>query len=89
MLVNNGYQNNETTNAARTVIDEWYAPPNTNSKNAEHTKLFYKNHMSSQCEADERAVKDLIKKNVKPANPSSTIQLTIYDQSRKTPQPPT
>ena len=86
VLVNNGYRNTDITNAIKTAMDKYHSP--TSSPNDENNiiKLYYKNHMSTQYREEEQAIKDIVKKNVTPTDPDTTIKLTIYYQSRKTSQ---
>nr|XP_045592898.1 uncharacterized protein LOC123754492 [Procambarus clarkii] len=86
ILVNNGFSNgyvediikrkvarcatgNGTTNTAIPVLP---------------IKLFYRNFFSTAYKAEERALKEIIERNVTPTDVNQKIKLTIYYKSRKT-----
>ena len=85
VLVNNGYKNSDVSEAIKNNINKLYStdqrPPQQ-----ERIKLFYKNHMSSEYRTEERIIKNIIERNVKPTNPEHIIELIIYYKTRKTSQ---
>ncbi|XP_050691560.1 uncharacterized protein LOC126983104 [Eriocheir sinensis] len=80
VLVNNGYPNSEVTQAINCALEKWYNPATT-STNQNNINLYYRNYMSI---TDERVIKDIIHKNVKPTNAEQTISLIIYYKTSKT-----
>ena len=50
------------------------APQTTGDK----IKLYYENQMNNQYKKDEKIMKDIIRKNVKPANENDKMELIIY-----------
>ena len=47
-------------------------------------KLYYENQMNNQYKKDEKIMKDIIRKNVKPANENDKMELIIYYRNIKT-----
>ena len=86
ILVNNGYRNSDINTAINRAVDRWYRQPasNTTEKEKENIKIYYRNFMSQDYKTEERIIKDIIYKNVKPTDPGKTLQLTIYYKSMKT-----
>lgn len=90
MLVNNGYSCTEIDNEIKAALDIYHAGKTSNtqtcSENGEQThKLYYKNQMNSGYKEDEKALKDIIHKNVHP-KPGHKIKTIIYYKSVKTSQ---
>ena len=56
------------------------APQTTGDK----IKLYYENQMNNQYKKDEKIMKDIIRKNVKPANENDKMELIIYYRNIKT-----
>ena len=50
----------------------------------EQIKLYYENQMNNQYKKDEKIMKDIIRKNVKPANESDKMELIIHYRNIKT-----
>ena len=86
VLVNNGYSNNEVNAAVNRAVDKWYQQTPKTFPNEKEIKLFIKNHMSSDYKIEERIIKDIIYKNVKPTDPEQKLRLVIYYKSKKTSQ---
>ena len=90
MLVNNSYSCTEIDKEIRAALDKYHTekktPTQTNREDKEKThKLYYKNQMNSGFKEDEKALKDIIHKNVKP-KPGHKIVTIIYYKSKKTSQ---
>ena len=84
MLANNGFSNRDIERITKNIIDKWYNQPNNNTPAQEEIKLFYKGLFSNMHQEDERAIKQIVKRNVKPVNPEARIKFTIYYKSKKT-----
>ncbi|XP_050714204.1 uncharacterized protein LOC126997250 [Eriocheir sinensis] len=73
----------EVTQAINCALEKWYNPATT-STNQNNINLYYRNYMSTEYKTDERVIKDIIHKNVKPTNAEQTISLIIYYKTSKT-----
>ena len=62
------------TNFTREKQSSQEAPQTTGDK----IKLYYENQMNNQYKKDEKIMKDIIRKNVKPANENDKMELIIY-----------
>ena len=47
-------------------------------------KLYYKNQMTSQYKIDERVIKEIISRGIKPTSNNERIDFNIYYKNRKT-----
>ena len=54
-----------------------------NQDKANFIELYYLNQMSANYKQDEKQLKEILNKNVSPANTDSKIKLTIYYKNRK------
>ena len=59
-------------------------PSNVNISRHDEIKIFYKAYMNTAYKAEEKALKDIINRNVKPANESVKLKLIIYYSNAKT-----
>ena len=86
VLVDNGYPNHLVSRISKQIIDKWYEGrlSTTTEEGPVTLKLYYKSHMSSAYKTDERILKDIIKRNVKPTDPTNKIKLVIYYKSKRT-----
>ena len=86
LLVNNGYSNREVQTKLRRIIDAWYQglPPTTPANDGTTHKIFFKSHMSSKYKEDERAIKNIIRRNVTPIESNDKLSIIIYYRSKKT-----
>ena len=58
-------------------------PPDTTAVPKEKINMFYENQMNPQYMKDEKILKDIINKNVKPANNTHEINTIIYYKNPK------
>ena len=86
VLVNNGYNNSVINNVVERALDRWYSNDALPSPPQQEIKLFYRSYMSSAHKTDEKTIKDIIHKNVKPTHTDTHINFTIYYKSAKTSQ---
>ena len=86
VLINNGYKNSDVQEAIKTAIDKRLTNYQQPHEEKEKIKIFYKSHMSTQYRMEEKAIRDIIRKNVKPTSPNQTIDLIIYYKTKKTSQ---
>ena len=68
------------------IIDKWYKDNDENQQEQENIKIYYRSLFSSAHEEDERIMKKIFRKNIKPVNPSTRVQLVIYYKTKKTSQ---
>ena len=82
ILVNNGYTNklidDEIRKFLRRDASQQPPPPTTTHK------IYYKNFMNPNYKRNEKAIKDIIKNNVKMINAGEHLQVVIYYKSMKT-----
>ena len=88
VLINNGYSNNDVHKTIEQQMDKWYTETTTTTTTnaSNHIKLYYQNQMSTEYKMDEKILRDIIHKNVKPSNKDTDIKLIIYYRTRKTAQ---
>ena len=82
--MNNGYGNTEVNSAIKKAINKWYKEEKPDKKNK--ILLYYKNIMSTEYKTDERIIKEIIQRHVKPTNEEHTIDVIIYYNTKKTSQ---
>ena len=83
MLINNGYKQTDIEKQIKSTLDEWYKQTPQKERNNNEIKLFYQGIMHSQYKNEEKAMKSIIYRNVKPTNQEKEIKLTIYYKSKK------
>ena len=84
ILINNGYSNNFVDNNIKHFLDRIEQPGPTVNPVGQTKKLFYCNQFHAQYQDDERAIKQIIRDNVKTSNINDRISLVVYYQNRKT-----
>ena len=84
LLSNNGYPRNEIDEIIKKHLDKFVAQPPPQQETHNVIKLYYKNHMSSSYKEEEKCLKKIISNNVKPTDPETTINLTIYYKTKRT-----
>jgi len=85
VLVNNGYTNTDISDVIKRHMDKWYTHQDTTTPaNDKHIKIYYRSHMSTDYKTDEKIIKDIVHRNVRPTDPEQHIALIIYYKSRKT-----
>ena len=85
MLVDNGYPDYLVSRVAKRVIDRWYSKAaSTPAEGPPPIKIYYKSHMSSSYKTDERILKNIITRNVKPTDNTQRLDLIIYYRSKRT-----
>ena len=87
MLVNNGYSNSDFDDISRDMTDK-YVTSNTTSDTSHRTlnniDLYYRNTLTPAWKKDEKAIRDIIKKNVTPAQTDHHTRLKIYYKTPRT-----
>ena len=78
VLANNGFSNRDIERVTKNIIDKWYNQKNNNTPVQEEMKLFYKALFSNMHQEDERVIKQIVKRNVKPVNPEAKIKLSSH-----------
>ncbi|KAG0711888.1 hypothetical protein GWK47_019634 [Chionoecetes opilio] len=87
VLINNGYAYSDVALVTKRIVDKRYTnQENTTPTTSDPIKLFYKNHMSSDYKTDEKIIKDIIHRNVRPIDQERPLALIIYYKTRKTSQ---
>lgn len=87
VLANNGFKDCDVNQRFKRAIDRWYNDqdnpiPNENPKG--QIKIFYGAIMHSNYREEEKAMKNIIKRNVKPVEDNTEIDLVIYYKNNKT-----
>ena len=82
LLTNNGYPISLIDSTTNKVLSAYMDKQNQPSKVKTNTStthtLFFKNQMSPAYKDDEKTLKTIIKRNIKPTNPSHEVRLIIY-----------
>ena len=83
MLANNCYPMADIDREIRTAFNEHMKTPTQHDKINESIVLYYRNQMTTAYREDEKALRDIISKNVTPTE-NKKIQLRIYYKNRRT-----
>ena len=89
VLVNNGYSNKEIQHTIRKTVDKWYnnrEPHQEDKDTPPLIKLYYRGFMNNRYQEEEKALQDIIQRNVSPTNSDQKIKLTIYYKNKKSSQ---
>ena len=84
ILVNNGYKNKDIQSAIKRKLEFYVLQKEKNIDKREVIKLYYKNQMTSQYKIDERVIKEIISRGIKPTSNNERIDFNIYYKNRKT-----
>ena len=88
MLVNNGYRNCDIDDISRDMIDKYMTASDTTSNTPRSTPtnidIFYRNTLTPAWKKDEKAIRDIVTKNVTPVQPQHHIRLKIYYKTPRT-----
>ena len=82
VLINNGFSEQDITRQTKKIVDSWYNQDTTEKKN--EIKVFYRAFFSTAYKQEERIMKEIFYKNVKPTDQNAAINLQIYYKSKKT-----
>ena len=83
LLVNNGYSNHDVDSEIKRQLDNKYTDKTSEQTQTVTHHLYYRNHMNSQYETDEKILKSILKRNIK-CKENHSINLHIYYQNTKT-----
>ena len=88
MLVNNGYSNSDFDRISRDMLDQHMTAPHTTADTTRrplnNIDIYYRNTLTPSWKKDEKAIRDIITKNVTPVQPDHQIRLKIYYKSPRT-----
>ena len=84
VLINNGFKEQDISRQTKKILNNWYNPDTTEKK--EEIKIYYRAFFSTAHKQEERIMKEIIHKNVKPTDPNTRINLQIYYRNKKTSQ---
>ena len=87
ILVNNGFPNRRIEHLTKKIINKWYNGDFDKLHDNEphrQLRLFYKNQYHPSYKHDEKALRDILKDNLKPTNDDDEVKLVIYYKNRKT-----
>ena len=84
ILVNNGYSNSDVDEEINRYVERVVNSNTQKTQKPNQLVLYYKNYMSPAHRVDERAVRDIVRDNVKCVNATDNIRLTVYYKTRKT-----
>ncbi|MPC75067.1 hypothetical protein E2C01_069451 [Portunus trituberculatus] len=82
VLVNNGFSEKDIHRLTRKIINSWYNKKENVKK--EEIEIFYKAAFSTAYKEDERIMRQIVMKNIKPSDPNTSLKLTIYYKTKKT-----
>ncbi|MPC83951.1 hypothetical protein E2C01_078674 [Portunus trituberculatus] len=83
VFINNGYKNSDVQEAINTAINKEHTDKQQPQEDNQKIKIFYKIHMSTQHRIEEKSIRNIIHRNVKPTNPNQAIDLVIYYKTKK------
>ena len=83
VLVNNGFSDADVKRCTKKIIDKWYNSNNTPG-DKEDIVIFYKAFFSTAYKEEERIMKQIVSRNVKPTSPDKKVKLHIYYNNKKT-----
>ena len=87
ILVNNGFSDFAINQRFKKAIDKWYNNQSASPTDASTTvniKLFYGAIMHPNYKQEEQAMKNIIRRNVKPTADNTNVELIIYYKNNKT-----
>ncbi|MPC92075.1 hypothetical protein E2C01_087147 [Portunus trituberculatus] len=76
-LVNNGFSEKDTHRLTKKILNSWYY-------NKKEIEIFYNSAFPTAYKEDERILRQIVKKSVKPSDPNTSLKLTIYYKMKKT-----
>ena len=86
-LVNNHYSCQEIDKEVREALHKFLTKPKegrqTEGEKGQTYRIFYKNQMTANYKADEKALKQIIKKNVTPQDKKDRLQVVIYYRNKR------
>ena len=82
MLVNNGFKNSDIDSEIKMKFER-YKKENINKAVKTKIKLYYRNYMTDAYKVDERILKEIINKTVKPKGEEKVVDIVIYYKNRK------
>ena len=82
VLVNNGFPNQRIQKIVADHLQRWYTGQRIPEEDS--IKIYYKAAMSSAYRVEERVMKEIIKKGVKPVEENKRIDFIIYYKNRRT-----
>ena len=83
-LTNNGYSTQMLDEEINRALNNNIEPKAAKKQGGQTFRLYYKNVMSPAYKEDERVLKTIIQRNVKPKNRNDSVQLLIYYQGQRT-----
>ena len=89
VLVNNDHSNKDCQRIKRDILNKWQhqqqqGQQQQTTEENEDLKLFYRAFMSSAYKDEEKAIRNIIRRNVIPTNQNSRVKLTIYYKNKRT-----
>ena len=85
LLANNNYPMKLVDNCVNSLLQSKVSNKTSNLVDKTKIKIYYKNQMDGQYKKDEKVIKDIIKKNIKPTNGNEKkIDVVIYYKNLKT-----
>ena len=89
MLVNNGYSNTDFDIISRDMISKHMdrdttTAARTQTQTINDVTLYYKNTLTPAWKKDEKVIRDIVTKTIRPVNQNDRIRLVIYYKSPRT-----
>ena len=86
VLNRNGFNVEDISRQTKRIIDKWYNNKQEEKEKKEEIKIYYKAFFSTAYKEDERIMKEIIKRNIKPIDDNKQVKLIIYYKTKKTSQ---
>ncbi|XP_050704115.1 uncharacterized protein LOC126989586 [Eriocheir sinensis] len=82
VLLNNGFSEIEINRHTKKIMDSWHSPKTTEKK--QEITIFYRAFFSTAHKEEERIMRQIVHRNLKPTNQEKKISLRIYYKNKKT-----
>ena len=83
LLVNNGYPQQSIDSIIHEKMNSYGSRPTPNHSKPPTLDLYYQGHMTTGYKEDEKALRRIIARNIKPTDPETKIRLTVYYKTTK------
>jgi len=83
LLSNNNFPMSIIDRTVKNFIDNKMCPPSSNNVPTSKVELYFQGQMTSDYKLQEKQLKDVITKNVKPSRPNEIVDLRIYYRNKK------
>ena len=83
VLINNGFCEKDISRQTKNIVNSWFNRSNQESDKKEEIKVYYMATFSTAYKEDERVMRQIVKRNIKPSNTEKRLKLIIYYKTKK------